>query len=129
VVAVDRSPSPITGLPLDLPFASTEVCVNPAFMEAHQAADGLFLYVSCFDTGEIYVVDAQQNRVRDVIEVGRGPAGIVFDQSGRNPNLGYVLGFGANNLSVVDVAPGSPTRHRVIQRIGFPSQTPRDFQP
>jgi len=131
VVAIDRSPSSLTGLPLDIPSGVIEVCANPAFMEAHEAADGLMLFVSCFDTGEIYVVSAEENRVRDVIEVGRGPAGMVFGarKAGPGPDFGYVLGFGANNVSVVDVQAGSSSRHRVVQRIGFPSPTPRAFVP
>ena len=54
--------------------------------------------------------------------VGRGPAGLVFDTA--RP-LAYVLDFSDNNVSVLDLAPGSPTEYHVVQRIGFPRVTPR----
>ena len=40
-------------------------------------------------------------------------------------NLAYVLNFSQNDVSVLDLAPGSPTQYHVIQRLGFPSVTPR----
>jgi len=63
-------------------------------------------------------------QIRSVIQVGRQPIATVFDAT--DPTRAYVIGFGANNVSVVDLDPVSPTRDRVIQRIGFPSATPRD---
>jgi hypothetical protein len=36
-----------------------------------------------------------------------------------------VVGFGDNNISVVDLEPGSATEYHVIQRIGYPSTVPR----
>jgi hypothetical protein len=39
--------------------------------------------------------------------------------------LAYVLDFTQNDVSVLDLAPGSPTQYHVVQRIGFPSVTPR----
>jgi hypothetical protein len=37
----------------------------------------------------------------------------------------FIVGFGANNISVVDIKPGSVTENHVVQRIGFPSPVPR----
>ena len=37
-----------------------------------------------------------------------------------------MITFGENNVSVVDLDPLSPTVNRVIERIGYPSPTPRD---
>ena len=39
--------------------------------------------------------------------------------------VAYVLNFSQNDIAVVDLAPGSPTEDHVIQRIGFPTITPR----
>jgi hypothetical protein len=41
----------------------------------------------------------------------------------------YVVGFNANNEAVIDLDPLSPTQYRVVQRIGFPSPTPREVGP
>ena len=37
--------------------------------------------------------------------------------------VAYVAGFANNNVSVLDLKPGSPTEYRVVQRIGFPRPT------
>jgi hypothetical protein len=62
--------------------------------------------------------------------VGRGPSGLVFDDTLLDDgvtkrNVAYVVGFGDNNISVIDLKPGSPTEYHVVQRIGFPRVTPR----
>jgi hypothetical protein len=49
---------------------------------------------------------------------------MVFPKSD-NERYAYVIGFGDNNLSVVDLQAGSPTEYHVIQRIGFPTEIPR----
>jgi DNA-binding beta-propeller fold protein YncE len=83
--------------------------------------------VTCYEGGQIYVFDPYVPRLVKVIEVGRGPAGLSFDPVVRNPTsvFAYSTGFGANNVSVIDLRPGSPTEYRVVQRLGFPSPVPR----
>ncbi|HVV16251.1 MAG TPA: hypothetical protein VHH90_03535 [Polyangia bacterium] len=100
------------------PSAALETCSSPTFLYQQ----GTRLYVNCFDTGEIYVFDATIPSIVTSFQVGRGPGGMVFD-----PKLpvAYVLDFTQNDIVVVDLAPGSPTEDHVIQRIGFPTTTPR----
>ena len=88
-----------------------------------QRAGTLCFFVSCFEAGEVYVVDPYTPQIISIIEVGRGPAGLAFSNESP-PERAYVVGFGANNVSVIDLQPG-PTQYHVIQRIGFPSPTPR----
>jgi hypothetical protein len=99
-----------------------ETCSSPTFLYQHDAGDGMRLYVNCFDTGEIYVFDPYVPALISSFQVGRGPGGMVFD-----PTLpvAYVLDFSQNDLVVVDLQPGSPTEDHVIQRLGFPSTSPR----
>ena len=99
-----------------------ETCSSPTFLYQHDAGDGPRLFVNCFDTGEVYVFDPSGPTLLTTFAVGRGPAGMVFDTA--RP-LAYVLDFSQNDVSVVDLAPGSPTQYHVVQRIGFPSVTPR----
>jgi len=82
------------------------------------------LFVSCFEAGEVYVVDPYVPQIISIIEVGRGPAGLTFSNEQPAPSYAYVVGFGANNVSVIDLRPGG-TQYHVIQRIGFPSPVPR----
>ncbi len=131
VFALERIPPDLVGFDVGrtqsgavtvLPTSLIETCSSPTFLYQHDAGDGMRLYVNCFDTGEIYVVDPTVPSLLTTFQVGRGPAGMVFD-----PNLpvAYVLDFSQNDLVVVDLAPASPTQYHVIQRIGFPTTVPR----
>ena len=111
-----------TGSATATPTDVIETCSSPTFLYQHDAGDGPRLYINCFDTGEVYVVDPSGPTLLTTFGVGRGPAGMVFDIA--RP-LAYVLDFSQNDVSVVDLAPGSPTQYHIIQRIGFPSVTPR----
>lgn len=110
------------GGPVATPTDVLETCSSPTFLYQHDAGDGSRLYVNCFDTGEVYVFDPAGPTLLTTFSVGRGPGGLVFDV-GRP--IAYVLNFSQNDVSVVDLAPGSPTQYHVIQRLGFPSVTPR----
>jgi DNA-binding beta-propeller fold protein YncE len=113
-----------TAIPTDV----TETCSSPTFLyqypePGHAGPDNPSrLFVNCFDTGEIYVFDPAVSTLITTFIVGRGPAGMVFD----GPNaVAYVLNFTQNNVVVVDLAPQSPTQYHVVQRLGFPTVTPR----
>ncbi|MEA2697906.1 MAG: hypothetical protein QOI66_2177 [Myxococcales bacterium] len=106
------------------PVDVLETCNSPTFLDRHGTGINLRLYVTCFEDGQVYVFDPRLPRLVDVIEVGRGPAGLVFSPGDDSTTM-FVVGFGANNISVVDIKPGSTTENHVIQRIGFPSPVPR----
>jgi hypothetical protein len=120
VVAIDRTADQ-NGLPLNQPMALTEVCNGPNRMVLHDAGRGSRLYVNCFENGQIYVLDPDQLTVEAIIEVGTGPIDFVFAED--DPSIAYVAGFANNNVSVLDLKPGSPTEYRVVQRLGFPRPT------
>jgi hypothetical protein len=105
-----------------------ETCSGPTFLQSYDAGEGMRLFVTCFDAGQIYVVDPYVPRVISVLNAGRGPAGLVFPETlrtDRPERLAYVVGFSANDISVLDLTPGSPTQYHLVQRIGFPSVNPR----
>jgi hypothetical protein len=116
-IAINNAGS-ATATPTDV----LETCSSPTFLYQHDAGEGPRLFVNCFDTAEVYVFDPSGPTLLTTFSVGRGPAGMVFDLA--RP-LAYVLDFSQNDVSVVDLAPGSPTQYHVIQRLGFPSVTPR----
>ena len=102
-----------------------ETCSSPTFLYQHvvpNSDEGARLYVNCFDTGEVYVFDPSGPTLLTTFGVGRGPAGMVFDTA--RP-LAYVIDFSQNDVSVVNLAPRSPTQYHVVQRLGFPTVTPR----
>ena len=106
------------GTPTDI----LETCSSPTFLDKYDSGVGERLFVTCFADGEIYVYDPSVPRLVKTFPVGRGPSGLVFDEE---RNVAYVVGFGDNNISVIDLAPGSPTEYHVVQHIGFPRVTPR----
>ena len=113
-----------TVTPTDL----TETCSSPTFLYQYPAASDVTsdnpprLFINCFDTGEVYVFDPAVPSLITTLMVGRGPAGMVFDAHNA---VAYVLNFTQNNVVVLDLAPGSPTQYHIIQRLGFPTVTPR----
>ena len=119
---LQRTPPALIGFLDTTPTEVLETCGSPTFLDRYDSPAGTRLFVTCFADGEIYVFDPTVPRLVKTFRVGRGPAGLVFDQ--RRP-VAYVVGFGDNNVSVVDLEPGSLTEYQVIQRIGFPRTIPR----
>ena len=129
---IQRNPPTMVGIDLStqLPLSTMEICQGPTQLVQPKDAQGepLFgvplLFITCFDSGELYIVDPSVPQIRTIIPVGREPINTVFDPN--DPTRAYVITFGQNNVSVVDLDPLSPTVNRVIERIGYPSPTPRD---
>ena len=87
-------------------------------MQYHNAGRGQLIFITCYEGGEIYVVDPKVPLVVAIIEAGHGPVGLTFSPA--DPTIAYVAGYADNNVSVIDLSPGSPTEYMVVQRIGFP---------
>jgi len=101
-----------------------ETCSSPTFLDKYNNGVSDRLFVTCFADGDIYVYDPTIPRLVKTFSVGRGPSGLVFDNT-HGRNVAYVVGFGDNNISVIDLVPGSPTEYHVVQHIGFPRVAPR----
>ena len=114
-----------------IPSSMVETCSSPTFLYKYQpAGHNPRLLVNCYDVGEVDVFDTVAPHLIGALAVGRGPAGLVLSPDNRpSPVFGrpvaFVVGFGDNNISVIDLEPGSPTELHVIQRIGFPTTVPR----
>jgi hypothetical protein len=123
LVGFDMSTNPLAfgNFPSDI----LETCASPTFLQSYDAGEGERLFVTCFDAGQVYVFDPSVPRLIQVINAGRGPAGLVFPQQPGSHPVAYVVGFSANDIGVIDLMPGSPTQFHVVQRIGFPSVVPR----
>ena len=117
LVVLDRRPER-NGEPTNRPSAILEVCSGPTQMQFHDAGRGSLLYITCFEGGQIYVVDPQAPLVVAIIEAGHGPTALRFSPS--DPTIAFVADYADNNASVIDIEPGSPTEYMVVQRLGFP---------
>jgi YVTN family beta-propeller protein len=117
VVAVDRTPD-TQGRPVNRAVEVVEICSGATELHWHDAGRGPQLYVVCFESGQVYVVDPTLMEVSAVVNVGRGPNNLAFSPGDRT--IAYLAGFSDNNVSVIDLRPGSATEFKVVQRIGFP---------
>jgi hypothetical protein len=117
LVAVDRF-ADASGQPNNQATAVLEICAGATKMLWHDAGRGPQIFIVCFEAGQVYVVEPDSMIISAVINTGRGPNDLAFSE--KDPSLAYVVGFSDNNVSVVDLQPGSRTEYKVIQRIGFP---------
>lgn len=108
----------VTGVPNNELVGAVDICRQASTVTAIDSGDGERAYLTCFQDGQIYVVDPRgHGRVEDVIIVGRGPYAVVAAPDGQRL---YVTNFLEDTVSVIDLTPGSPTRYRVVLRIGEP---------
>jgi DNA-binding beta-propeller fold protein YncE len=118
LIEVDRSLD-AQGRPVNRTVEVVEICSGATELHQHDAGRGPRLYVPCFESGQVYVVDPRLMEVSAVINTGRGPTTLAFSPS--DPAVAYLVGFSDNNISVLDLRPGSPNENKVVQRIGFPN--------
>jgi YVTN family beta-propeller protein len=105
------------GMPANSVIDIMEVCNGPTAMQMKDVGRGKRIFVTCYDDGQLYVIDPQALVVTSVIDVGAGPTSLVF--SPQDP-VAYVASFANSHLPVIDLKPGSPTENHVVQRIGLP---------
>lgn len=117
LVVLDRTRRSDKTVP-NTPLAILEVCSGPTALQPHDAGRGKRIYVTCYDDGQIYVVDPDIPTVAATIDVGAGPTSLVF--SAIDPEVAYVASFANSHLSIIDLKPGSPTENHVVLRIGLP---------
>jgi hypothetical protein len=140
LISFDAAMGEEPGIFGNFPSDVIEVCQAPTFLQKDRTsdeeaagADDALLYVSCFDQGQVYLIDPRVPRLVGIVDVGRGPAGLEFAPTKvkvgtttvTKRRVAYVVGFGSNSVGVLDLEPGSETQYHIIQRIGFPSVTPR----
>jgi DNA-binding beta-propeller fold protein YncE len=105
-----------TGFPKNVGIGATDICRNASTVTLADSGDGERAYVSCFQDGQVYVVDPRGiSVVEQVITVGRGPYTVV---AAPNRKKVYVTNFLEDTIVVLDVNPISPFYNRVVLRIG-----------
>jgi hypothetical protein len=139
---------PNGGLPQNQVTGAVDVCQTPSHTAVRhfyvQGAPGeppvlvTRVYVVCFLSSQVMIVDPDLGTVVDTIYSGfGGPNEIAFNFAGTGadpedvimsplPQRAYVTNFTESTIAVVDLEPGSPMENRVIARLGFP---PTKMQP
>jgi YVTN family beta-propeller protein len=143
-----RAEPPQAGLPRNDVVDRVDVCQSPSQIRIDErlvpGAGGApprrqtRVYVTCFTSNQVMVVDPDLARVTDIVQVGRGPndvafyprsadgSGVLLDpKSGASRRFAYVSHFSEHTLGVIDVTPGSPTENRLVGRLGLPEPPPR----
>lgn len=105
-----------TGAPQNRLLTAIDVCREASAVTLADGGGGNRAYVSCFQTGELYVIDPRgASVVEAVTTVGRAPFGVAAAPSRQ---LLFVSTFLDDSIAVVDIDPASPTLNRVVLRIG-----------
>src|SRR5262249_41464543 len=105
-----------TGFPANIGIGGTDICRQASTLAVLDSGDGERVYITCFQDGNVYIVNPRDGAfVEDILTVGRGPYAVVASPVHKKV---YVTNFLEDTIAVIDVAPGSPTRDRVVLRIG-----------
>ena len=105
-----------TGFPQNRGVGATDICRQASTLAVMDAGDGDRAYISCFQDGQLYIVDPRGlSSVEDIVLVGRGPYTVVGSAAHKKV---YVTNFLEDTVAVVDVNPTSPRYNRVVLRIG-----------
>jgi YVTN family beta-propeller protein len=106
------------GYPLNVGTGASDICRNGSTLTVLDSGDGDRAYVTCFQDGQVYVIDPTGlSTVIDIINVGRGPYAIAAAPTRKKI---YVTNFLEDTIAVIDVSPTSMLRDHVILRIGVP---------
>jgi DNA-binding beta-propeller fold protein YncE len=105
-----------TGFPRNKAIGATDICRQGSTVAISGSGDEERAYVTCFQDGQVYVVDPRGDvDVEDIILVGRGPYAAA---AAKAANLLLVTNFLEDTIGVIDIAPASKTHNRVVLRIG-----------
>jgi DNA-binding beta-propeller fold protein YncE len=105
-----------TGFPKNKPLGGVDICRQASTLAVADSGAGERIYVSCFQDGQIYVINPEfGGSTDDIITVGGGPFTIVAAPTRKRV---YVTNFLEDSIAVVDIDPLSKTRNRVVLRIG-----------
>jgi DNA-binding beta-propeller fold protein YncE len=106
-----------TGFPKNVGIGATDLCRQASTLAVMDAGDGERAYVTCFQDGQLYIVDPRGlGHVEDIVLVGRGPYSVVASTLHKKI---YVTNFLEDTIAVIDVSPTSPRHNRVVLRIGI----------
>jgi DNA-binding beta-propeller fold protein YncE len=103
------------GVPRNELSAAIEICQQASNVAVMDSGEGERVYLGCFRTGQVWVIDPAAREVEAIIGVGRGPDGIVASPSNHQV---YVTNFLEDTISVIDTRPGLASENRVVLRLG-----------
>ncbi len=118
LLVIDVAPS-ATGEPRDVLVDVIGLGGRPAQVAVAPVGPGGrdFVYVACFGSDDIWVVDPELRRVVEVIRLEHSPYGLaIADVPGRGRLL-YAAIFSRHRVAVIPIDEGAAERHQVVARI------------
>jgi len=107
-----------TGFPRNHAVGAADICRQASTVSVADTGDGERAYVTCFQDGQLYIVNPNGLvQAEDIVIVGRGPYSVVTAPTRKKL---YVSNFLEDTIAVLDLTPNVPTRNRVVLRIGIP---------
>ncbi|MBA3451915.1 MAG: hypothetical protein H0T42_02320 [Deltaproteobacteria bacterium] len=105
-----------TGYPQNRAIGATDICRQASTVAVSGTGDDERAYVSCFQDGLLYIIDPRGSvQLEDIVLVGRGPYAVA---AAATRNKVFVTNFLEDTIAVLDTAPTSTRRNRVVLRIG-----------
>lgn len=106
----------IDGETVDVPAGQVEVCSQPTSFAIYDDGGSQFGLVTCYRSGELFIVDLASLTVVGVSRAGIGPDAIAVDLA---REYVYVANTLDASISVIDMSPARPTRFTQIARLGL----------
>ncbi|MDB4964047.1 MAG: hypothetical protein JWP01_4046 [Myxococcales bacterium] len=105
-----------TGFPRNDGLGATDICRQASTVAISGSGDAERAYVTCFQDGQLYIIDPRGNvELEDIVLVGRGPYAAA---AASTRNKLFVTNFLEDTIAVIDIAPSSSTRNRVVLKLG-----------
>jgi hypothetical protein len=106
----------IDGETLDVPAGQVEVCAQPTSFTIYDDGGSQFGVVTCYRSGEVFIVDLASLKVVGVSRAGIGPDALAVDLA---REVVYVANSLDGTISVLDMSPARSSRFTQIARIGL----------
>jgi hypothetical protein len=100
----------------DVPAGQVEVCAQPTSMTIYDDGGSQLAIVTCYRSGELFIVDLESFTVVGLSRAGIGPDSLAVDLA---REVVYVANSLDGTVSVIDMSRARPTRFSQIARIGL----------
>ncbi|PRQ05897.1 hypothetical protein ENSA5_00080 [Enhygromyxa salina] len=115
LLRIDTSIGP-DGETIDLPAGQVEVCSQPTTLAVYDDGDNEYGLVTCYRSGELFVVDLASLTVVGLSRAGIGPDTMTVDLA---REVVYIANTLDATISVIEMDPDSPARFTQIARLGL----------
>jgi hypothetical protein len=103
------------GFPRNELLGAVEICAGGAEVLTGDAGKGERVFVSCFSSGQVWVINPVGALLEAIINVGRGPHAIALAPTRKRL---YAANFLDDTVAVIDLEEGSGWENRVVLKLG-----------